>query len=75
MNNSNNTLCNAVPHDFDIIITVCPGLLVPETQRMKELMFNGGNVVTVCSYRQSLLPNMPVANRGETAYGKKMRLL
>lgn len=61
------TLCDAIPHNFDIIITVRSGLLMPEAQSMKELMFYGGDTVAVGSYRQPLLPNSPITNRGEAA--------
>lgn len=61
------TLWDAVPHDFDIIITVCPGLLMPETKSMKELMFNGGNAVTVSANGQSLFPNSTISHGGETS--------
>lgn len=63
------TLWDAVPHDFDIIIAVSSGLLMPETQSMKELMFDGGDAVTVCPNWQSLLPNSSVSHRGETTFG------
>lgn len=41
---------------------------MPETQSMKELMFNGGDAVTVFPYGQPLLPNSPVSHRGETTF-------
>lgn len=67
------TIWDAVPHDFDIVISVCPGLLVPETQRMKELVFDGGDAVTVASDGQSLLPNVSISHWGETAFGDEKK--
>lgn len=37
---------NFIPPDFHIIIPVRPGLLMVESQSMKDLMFNDGLVVT-----------------------------
>lgn len=67
------TLCDAVPHDFYIIVPIGSRLLVPETKSVEELVFDGGDAVTVSPDGQPLLPDMPVSHRGETANvdGKK----
>lgn len=46
---------------------------MPETKSVEELVFDGGDAVTVSSDGQPLLPDMPVSHRGETANvdGKK----
>lgn len=71
------TLCDAVPHDFDVIVPIGSRLLVPETQSVEELVFDGGDAVAVGTDGQLLLPNAPVSHRGEAASpgGKKPTML
>lgn len=61
------TLCDAVPHDFDVIVPIGSRLLVPETQSVEELVFDGGDTVAVGADGQPLLPHVTVSHRGETA--------
>lgn len=61
------TLCDAVPHDFDVIVPIGSRLLVPETQSVEELVFDGGDAVAVATNGQPLLPHVSVSHRGEAA--------
>lgn len=67
------TLCDAVPHDFDVIVPIGSRLLVPETQGVEELVFDGGDAVAVGTDGQPLLPHAPVPHRGEAASQKTQR--
>lgn len=61
------TFCDAVPHDFHVIIPIGSRLLVPEAKSVEELVFDGGDAVAVGPDGQPLLPHVAVSHRGETA--------
>lgn len=58
------TRLNPVPDDGHIVISIGPWLLVPEAQRVKELVLNCCNPVTVGSNRELLQALLPVSHWG-----------
>lgn len=67
------TLCDAVPHDFHVIVAIGPRLLVPEAQSVEELVLDGGDAVAVGADGQPLLPDVAVSHRRETAEAEERK--
>lgn len=55
---------NPIPDDGHVVIPIRPRLLVPEAQRVKELVLNGPNPVTVLSDRELLQAHLAVSHWG-----------
>lgn len=56
------TRFNLIPYDVDVVITVSPGLFMPKTQSMQELVLDYPQMITVCANGQPLFPNMLIAH-------------
>lgn len=59
------TRLDVIPHDGHVVVAVSSGLLMPEAQRVQELMLDRPNAVAVGPDRQLLLPDVAVADRRE----------
>lgn len=67
------TWLNSVPHYPDIVIPVRTRLLVPESQRVEELMLDRGDSVAVGPDGELLLPHVPVSHWRPAAYRRVHR--